>query len=233
MVWFFRKVPNTRRSLLVYWKVNTSYTRLTLINCNWKATADLPAKCECQNEGTVLALMWSMPHGETSNEKTRVRKEKDNRKVSEFMMASCQLLLLGGEFSSPQMQRSGHHTYQSFITQGSYLQATWRPWILLSDILLASGCLCWQEAYLLYIQYVPLIVCLCLCSIGVYNKFMSLLFICKSLLQICNWLHLCLYVFLLFNGYDHVNNFDFMSVIFHAKIRSEDVNYSFNMCEQL
>jgi hypothetical protein len=29
-----------RRSLLVYWKVNTSYTRLTLINCNWKAAAD-------------------------------------------------------------------------------------------------------------------------------------------------------------------------------------------------
>lgn len=29
-----------RRSLLVYWKVNTPYTRLTLINCNWKAAAD-------------------------------------------------------------------------------------------------------------------------------------------------------------------------------------------------
>jgi len=61
---------------------------------------------------------------------------------------------------------------------------------------------------------------------------MSVLFICKSLLKICNWLHLCLYVFLLFNGYDHVNNFDFMSVIFHAKVRSEDVNFFFNMCEQ-
>jgi len=84
------------------------------------------------------------------------------------MMASCQLLLLGGEFSSPQMHRSGHHTYQSFITQGSYLQATWCPWILLSDILLASGCLCCQEAYLVCLQYVPLMVCLC--SIGVYNK---------------------------------------------------------------
>jgi len=98
-----------------------------------------------------------------------VRNEKDNRKVSAFMMASCQLLLLGGEFSSPQMHRSGHHTYQSFITQGSYLQATWCPWILLSAILLlASGCLCRQETYLVCIHYVPLIVCLC--SIGMYNK---------------------------------------------------------------
>jgi hypothetical protein len=164
-----------------------------------------------------------------------VRKEKDNRKVSEFMIASCQLLLLGGEFSSPQMHRSGYHTYQSFITQGSYLQATWCPWILLSDILLASGCLWWQEACVVCIQFVPLIVCLCLCSIGVYNKLIiyeCFIHIQKFTpnLQLTAFMFVCF--FFKFNGYDHVNNFDFMSVIFHAKIRSENVNYFFNMCKQ-
>jgi hypothetical protein len=119
--------------------------------------------CACAH--VVDATWWNFQW------KTRVRKEKDNRKVSEFMMASCQLLLLGGEFSSPQMHRSGHHTYQSFITQGSYLQATWCPWYFSQIYYWLQGvCLCWQEAYLVCIQYVPLIVCLCLCSIGVYNK---------------------------------------------------------------
>ncbi len=118
-----------RRSLLVYWKVNISYTRLTLINCNWKPAADCQQNVNVKMNA-LLAIMWSMPHGETSNEKLVWERKKTIGKVSEFMMAICQLLLLGCEFSSPQMHRSGHHTYQSFITQGSYLQATWCPWIL-------------------------------------------------------------------------------------------------------
>lgn len=44
-----------RRSLLVYWKVNTSYTRLTLINCNWKAAAD------CQQNVNVKMKALCLP----------------------------------------------------------------------------------------------------------------------------------------------------------------------------
>lgn len=129
-----------RRSLLVYWKVNTSYTRLTLINCNWKAAADCQQNVIVKTKALCLRSCGRC-HMVKLPMKNSCEKGKRQSQGQWIHDGKLPVAIIGWRvFISPDAQIRSPHISE-LHNSGKLLTSNLVSMVLLSDILLASGCL--------------------------------------------------------------------------------------------